>query len=232
MSFSKTGFSKDCLGRQMSGFRGPFANWRKQKVQKILKTGQSLKLQFPKEDLGFVYHTMASDVPERERKMETRDTVFSPGIEIGGRFPHCFIQMKISGKIVSSLDLITWSKFRYSVFFCGPNTALISFLKNKAISKKLTWISVESLKDIQVPLSENYVPFEEMEDEDVVQWDSDFHLIEALDKTGTFKKWTLKLKEDVIVVRPDGHILISTQSQNLKTLESLLRETLKLHSSP
>lgn len=217
------------LGRQMSGFRGPFANWRKQKVQEILKTGQSLKLQFPKEDLGFVYHTMRSDAPRMDQRMKTRDPVFNPGIEIGGRFPHCFVQVKTSRKIISSLDLITWSKLRYSVFFNGPNTALISSLKTKSISKLLTLISVEvhHHKEKQGPLPEDYVPFKQMQEQDcVISGDSDLYLIETLDMNGSFKDWLSSLKEDVIVVRPDGHILTLTQSQNLETFESLLKRTL------
>lgn len=44
------------LGLSVSGLRGPLKTWREQQLAKIFESGQTLRLQFPREDLGFVYN--------------------------------------------------------------------------------------------------------------------------------------------------------------------------------
>lgn len=43
------------VGLAASGMRGPFKGWRQAALRDIFSRGASLRLQFPKEDLGFVY---------------------------------------------------------------------------------------------------------------------------------------------------------------------------------
>ncbi len=43
------------LGRAAAGVRGPLRAWRKKALQRIFEAGDSLRLQFPLEDLGFRY---------------------------------------------------------------------------------------------------------------------------------------------------------------------------------
>lgn len=65
------GFSKAALdfglsaGLSVSGLYGPLKPWRERQLSKIFASGQTLRLQFPKEDLGFVYNsTHAAVCPE------------------------------------------------------------------------------------------------------------------------------------------------------------------------
>ena len=43
------------LGLAASGTAGPLRAWRKPALQQIFESGDSLRLQFPREDLGFTY---------------------------------------------------------------------------------------------------------------------------------------------------------------------------------
>lgn len=42
-------------GQSVSGLYGPLKSYRERELSKIFASGQTLRLQFPKEDLGFVY---------------------------------------------------------------------------------------------------------------------------------------------------------------------------------
>ncbi len=44
-------------GLSVSGLYGPLKQWRERQLSSIFASGQTLRLQFPKEDLGFVYNT-------------------------------------------------------------------------------------------------------------------------------------------------------------------------------
>ena len=50
------------LGLAASGVEGPLRSWRQHKLQEIFRSGASLRLQFPKEDLGFQYNGPGSAV--------------------------------------------------------------------------------------------------------------------------------------------------------------------------
>ena len=43
------------MGRFFAGTRGPAGLWRRRRLKQIFDSGASLRLQFPKEDLGFAY---------------------------------------------------------------------------------------------------------------------------------------------------------------------------------
>ncbi|EFJ46561.1 hypothetical protein VOLCADRAFT_93005 [Volvox carteri f. nagariensis] len=119
------------LGRRMSGPEGlpvpPLGAWREQQVQRILKygsdtSGASLRLQFPAEDLGFVYDKGAvvvrqSSVPaggisgatagtagsssravvetveEALARLPPRGAPYNPSSAPGCRMPHCWLQL-------------------------------------------------------------------------------------------------------------------------------------------
>lgn len=57
-----SGFARTALdwglaaGLSVSGLYGPLKAWRERKLADIFASGQTLRLQFPKEDLGFVYN--------------------------------------------------------------------------------------------------------------------------------------------------------------------------------
>eukprot|EP00878_Enallax_costatus_P040428 GHUV01046658.1.p1 GENE.GHUV01046658.1~~GHUV01046658.1.p1 ORF type:complete len:242 (-),score=74.61 GHUV01046658.1:239-964(-) len=73
---------------------------RKSALQQILKSGQSLRLQFPREDLGFVYTQGAIAAAAGEPGSSTaggssssrdRGSRFVPSTIVGGRLPHCWL---------------------------------------------------------------------------------------------------------------------------------------------
>jgi len=87
---------------------------RRAALQDILASGLSLRLQFPREDLGFVYSQGAVDTGAaaqqpagqqshqheqdkgsvRSSKLsERRSNVYTPAIVVGGRLPHCWLQL-------------------------------------------------------------------------------------------------------------------------------------------
>lgn len=77
---------------------------RRGALQDILASGMSLRLQFPREDLGFVYSNGAVDAGSEEQQRrqqqagssssgQRRDNVYQPAIVVGGRLPHCWLQM-------------------------------------------------------------------------------------------------------------------------------------------
>ena len=48
------------IGMAASGTEGPLRSWRNNNLKAIFEGGASLRLQFPKEDLGFVYESPAA----------------------------------------------------------------------------------------------------------------------------------------------------------------------------
>lgn len=63
MSLLPEGFGRAALdfglaaGLSVSGLYGPLKQWRERQLSSIFASRQTLRLQFPKEDLGFVYNT-------------------------------------------------------------------------------------------------------------------------------------------------------------------------------
>lgn len=66
------------LGLAAAGVEGPLRSWRQQKLQKIFQSGASLRLQFPKEDLGFQYTGPGSAIiPEQDSNVAGKNLVKS-----------------------------------------------------------------------------------------------------------------------------------------------------------
>lgn len=86
MSLLPAGFGRAALdiglaaGLSVSGLYGPLKPYRERQLAKIFASGQTLRLQFPKEDLGFVY-----DKPGAAICIETPN----PGSTIGKRNTGC-----------------------------------------------------------------------------------------------------------------------------------------------
>ena len=53
------------MGRFLSGTRGAAGLWRGPRLRKLFESGASLRLQFPKEDLGFGYSSPGAAVVAR-----------------------------------------------------------------------------------------------------------------------------------------------------------------------
>lgn len=78
-------------------------------LQDILESGMSLRLQFPREDLGFEYSQGAVDAGDGSQQQQrqqqpaqqprgssgvgTRSSEYVPAVVVGGRLPHCWLQL-------------------------------------------------------------------------------------------------------------------------------------------
>lgn len=134
------------LGRAASGVRGPLKAWRSRRLREIFARRRSLRLQFPKEDLGFCYASMAVAVqsadkgapaggPPGERAApgaEVRHTPFVPSAAVGCRLPHCWLQVHAArgrashlqpGSKLSSIDFPAQHGGCWVVFLPGQAAA-------------------------------------------------------------------------------------------------------------
>ena len=84
------GFSKAVLdfglfaGLSVSGLHGPLRSWRERQLAKIFASGQTLRLQFPKEDLGFVYSSKGVAVCPESPLSPQSPQVQNPELGVSG----------------------------------------------------------------------------------------------------------------------------------------------------
>ena len=103
------------LGRAAAGVRGPLRAWRKKALQRIFEAGDSLRLQFPLEDLGFRYNMAgaavcpsqaasdseaspqsagsADSAAQNLRSQQGRGLEYVQNTEPGSRLPHSEIRL-------------------------------------------------------------------------------------------------------------------------------------------
>ena len=99
------------VGRAAAGVRGPLRAWRKRALQCIFEAGDSLRLQFPPEDLGFRYNmrgaavclpraaadtkasASAASAAQNLRSQQGRGLEYVQSAEPGSRLPHCEIRL-------------------------------------------------------------------------------------------------------------------------------------------
>ncbi|GAB4813968.1 hypothetical protein N2152v2_001014 [Parachlorella kessleri] len=105
---------------------GPLRRLRQRRLDEIFSSGETLRLQFPKEDLGFVYHQQGAAVCKSEQdaaalrqylRPRTREAPYEPCTLPGARLPHCTIKVQQPGSLdlaavghvrcISTLDLVT-----------------------------------------------------------------------------------------------------------------------------
>lgn len=91
---------------------------RKAALEDILRSGQSLRLQFPKEDLGVVYAAGAVAAEGKQQGVERpppagsrgRSGPYVPSTTVGGRLPHCNLallgQARAQQRVVSGCRLV------------------------------------------------------------------------------------------------------------------------------
>lgn len=110
------------LGQGASGLRGPLASWRRAALDSIFAKGDSLRLQFIKEDIGTVYHARggaavvaapessptAASVNSSEPSIPVGDRdgrdVYVPSMCPGARLPHVpVVVMHVASQWASSL---------------------------------------------------------------------------------------------------------------------------------
>ena len=91
-----------------------FSDRLRRAVREVIERGTSLRLQYPREDLGFVYVGGAIASHRAANSASTdRNAPFTPLFAVGGRLPHCMLEVKGGSEAieteavqVSSLDLV------------------------------------------------------------------------------------------------------------------------------
>lgn len=94
----------------LAGTRGPIAGWREAQLRKIFDTGDTLRLQFPREDLGFQYARgavcpHADDVPASGAQAPSssprnRSSEYVPSTAPGFRLPH--VELRLEDALTAS----------------------------------------------------------------------------------------------------------------------------------
>ncbi|CAL8460671.1 g201 [Coccomyxa elongata] len=111
----ETGLS---LGRAISGMKGPLRPWRERLLRDIFAAGDTLRLQYPKEDLGFIYNAPGAAIDSvtstsgmagktggggttrvwgstgagrQQITDQSRGRPYVPSTRPGARLPHCDI---------------------------------------------------------------------------------------------------------------------------------------------
>jgi hypothetical protein len=101
------------------GFANAVIPLRRGALQEILESGMSLRLQFPREDLGFVYREGAVGAGQREQQQQQeggnggskhkRSNVYVPAVVTGGRLPHCWLQMLAPDGSMGRVGVSGWA---------------------------------------------------------------------------------------------------------------------------
>eukprot|EP00879_Flechtneria_rotunda_P014527 GHRR01015181.1.p1 GENE.GHRR01015181.1~~GHRR01015181.1.p1 ORF type:complete len:482 (+),score=184.32 GHRR01015181.1:329-1774(+) len=126
------------------GLAAAVASFRQGALQHILDAGDSLRLQFPQEDLGFVYNQGAVVQEQQQqlqcsqvnsnssssgwhRKQHWRGNVYIPSTTVGGRLPHCQLSLLDSQcnvkEQVSTIDLVTADRLGLNMLLiCSSST--------------------------------------------------------------------------------------------------------------
>ena len=106
------------FGRAAAGVRGPLKAWRRKALQSIFEAGNSLRLQFPLEDLGFCYtahgsaiclpghaasdrappalHAASDSAQQNVRAQQDRGLAYVQNTQPGSRLPHCELKILAS----------------------------------------------------------------------------------------------------------------------------------------
>ncbi|GMH41411.1 hypothetical protein BSKO_09321 [Bryopsis sp. KO-2023] len=198
-------------GRKLSGLRGPLKNVRQGALSRLFESGETLRLQFPREDLGFSYTSMDPGCSEHPVQAEapSRSAELEPSVRIGYRLPHCFFERELfEGKttakktILSSIDLVSMAGVCF-VLFCS---------KGSIWPSKLSEFSEEHLPLVLVQVTprapsrnssiNDYVSHSESM---VKDWRVAMNArVDVVDFSG---KWGRLACGCAVLVRPDGHVV-------------------------
>lgn len=115
----------------------PLGSLRLERVEHILKEGQSLQLQFPSEDLGFRYEqgALVPEVEKEDNVLEEKPTgrrrEYVPSSKPGSRLPHMQLRILSQNKfhlnkeICSTLDLISGNVTEFLLIATPSKTCYI-----------------------------------------------------------------------------------------------------------
>lgn len=202
------------VGTSLSGVNGLTGPYRRLQLMKLFQTGNTLRLQFPNEDIGFQYRhrslpeaLAASDAHSTRAKRRILEYIAK--VDVGLRLPHCYFQALGQKSICSSLDLLDpggtfpilivhhdsrWTAAALELLALGHAFKLVCVLESE---------SSNSVSD--------YVPYVDAMNIGTVS------KLEVIDCCGT---WTKLAGCNAVFVRPDGHIwwVSSEQDDDSRTV--------------
>eukprot|EP00884_Botryococcus_braunii_P000479 jgi/Botrbrau1/10431/Bobra.0133s0038.1 len=232
-SGSAKGFLEGILavGRRAAGLSGPLGAARKAALARIFASGETLRLQFPREDLGFSYgspgallsRAAASDELPAPTGNPKRGDPYVPRTLPGHRLPHSLLQVVSSaewllptksGDIISTLDLIPKT---------GPCMALLAGSLETA---RLCLLELERVREGGAQGIPCHVccilPQSSSVDAASAELSQRPNASLLLDVEGRWLHLSEVGPEGAVLVRPDGHVLWRAKQVKCGDLEGAL----------
>lgn len=106
---------------------------REARIRQIFEGGQTLRLQYPKEDLGFAYPTstdgpaanVADFIAQWKQTPEERARPFVPVVQEGVRFPHVVLRTA-DGSPRSTVDLVADAGLDFTLLVSGETAVAVA----------------------------------------------------------------------------------------------------------
>jgi len=195
---------------------------RKGELRSLLDSGQTLRLQYPKEDLGFMYPAPSPAIAVQQDDLEAikkykrpkpRDAEYLPACLPGCRFPHFPIKrlpQLVMNADESSIDICRSVGSRFTLF-CAENHAdqWLAIINTELQDKARSWIAVAVIHPLD---NGQWSPTQQHEKhvdlDPSSHGDSSISLINIID---CHDMWNTFVGADDlgslgILVRPDGHV--------------------------
>ena len=203
------------LGRMASGTQGPLKSWRTSRLQAIFAARTSLRLQFPREDLGFCYsgsHQAAiipGSPPGPGCRPETalrrdRHAPFVPSAAPGCRMPHCWLRLvgPQQGIRMSTLDFPALNGGSWVLFqWCTRTSRGVSCVHHgQQLPAWLVTVCVTDKTDA-TGMALDGCPAS---------------VYVAVDEAEVFENVMHAVDGAAILVRPDGHVAWQSQISHLR----------------
>jgi 2-polyprenyl-6-methoxyphenol hydroxylase-like FAD-dependent oxidoreductase len=228
---------------------------RKSRLKQLFEAGETLRLQYPKEDLGFVYgsrnaaigatlshpnaikKSMSMDLPKN------RDAPYLPSLVPGGRLPHVPLLVERAGSLpgvqcgdeISSIDLSAIRGIGFTLLLSGINmqglfdwiTASNLWQERQDYGVALGLVVISETADLAKQLALNMPPSSSLD-----------NVAFVVDTSGSWKDVIVPFCEIeglAVLVRPDGHIAWLHEffpgrgvDDKATTLGNVLRHVLKV----
>ena len=198
-------------------------------MEDLFDDGRSLRLQFPAEDLGFVYASQfekRKPLPPRTlSKSKNRSHTFVQRLVPGGRLPHFIVRPAESERLVSSLDLVACTKLNCTVFMVGIDRdecpALLASNASEFLLQDLTVVLLRHNEGPETPQLKDHIPFvpaTQSEEKHGV------FMVEAVELERLLtKRYEEGGEPYAIVVRPDAHVSSILTQPTAKSLSNSIR---------
>jgi len=235
-------FRKAALDAAMSaGKKGAaaVAPFRRGAIKDIFAKGNTLRLQYPKEDLGFLYRHGAvvhsdnketEEVVEYERRQLMREAPYQPTTLPGARFPHFLVEplsSSVQGKeeqvgtcaSLSSLDAIAAVGCRLVVFVSSSSAYAKWISAAQSVNNKK--------RGEEGILSLVHIITDTDTDTDNISYGKEHKVIQLRDLNSVWKHLRGVGDDGAVLVRPDGHVAWrSRDGGGIDQLESVVSSIL------